>query len=1330
MLPVVRYLCQKIFFICAVVLILLAVLVQSGRSLFPLLERYHQPLVDYISKQLQLDIALGDLQTDWQELKPSITLSHLEVKDAGGHAVLSADRVQLQVNLWASFWQWGWVLEGFELSNTRVGLVQTERGFWTLSGMANRESIGLPEGLQTLFQLGTRIEFVDTQLNLSFASGHERRFAAPYVLMENDEDFNRLSLEIDLEHQPRALYSVLEVHTDSESSDNRDIQGYLQLQQFPTLEALTAMGGLLTGEVEQRGWYKEGYMDSELWFSSEPGQSAYSLEGEFALTGVVLPPEDVSLNRVSGQLIGHWQTDADWSLSLQQVQADWAEQSSPPVNLKLSTNSNPNQSQFQVAIDRLDLGYWTQQLDRLKVLGEGRLRAALTSLSPEGHVDKLRLTLPRNNWEQWQLAAELDAVSVSSWQGVPQLTQLNGYVEANRDTGRVFLDSPEGFSMLLPGLYVQPMAFSSARGQIAWHLMPEKNRIYVNSGPLDLQSAREQTQAYLWLSMPWEPKTADVDLTLDIRGRDMALGLYSKYLPLTVPDDLRAWLAQAIGSDNPGLARQARFLFRGTVQAQKPPSYPERLSTYQLTLDLQDAQLNYADDWPQLREVEARLRLDNRRLDAVLEQAGVYNSRIAQGRVELDDNPKGEGLLLKVEAGLDGLASDGLRLLRESYLRQFVGDNMDTWFMHGDLSAQLSLELPLTEGAPGGHQKVVMDLEVPKVAMDNFDLAMSNLRGRMVWEDEIGLSAEQLSAELFGQPVTMRIQSDLSEGPLARTNLDIAGKVSVADLKEWSQRPELMFLEGVIDYTGQVQLKHHLELPENTDKTLAELRFNTDLAGVTVDLPAPFGKSAGATKPLAFTMSFTQKTRQVELAYADQAEALLLLDDMSGDLLNANLALGQPAKLPDPPSLHLSGTMSTVDLDVWERLLDRYLAEGVRMTEASGEEDLAVTDLPLTADLTIARHSLGPLVLEDLQVQASELGEGWRLQIVNERLAGQLDIPVGDTEPMIVSLERLALYSEDFAGESSELTPEAEKVTPADIASARVEIQNFTLDESDFGWLSFALEPTPHRLVINDIKGELRGLTLAGAEEGAGARMEWTLEPQGPERTRLEARVTTGDLAEVMNLWNQPDVIDSESARFDMNLFWAGAPQDFAVETLQGDLSVAIEDGRFKRNSAEGSEGLLRLFSVLNFDSLARRIRLDFSDLYQSGLAYDNIDGSFTFDRGRMYFAEPLRVRSPSGRLQMAGSVDLVQETLDTRLVATLPVSGNLTFLTALAAGLPAAIGVYIISKIFAKQVDRVSSASYIITGDWDDPKVKFDQMFDGNVRLTDEKDIQPEETP
>ncbi|HCO59817.1 MAG TPA: hypothetical protein DIT58_06445 [Porticoccaceae bacterium] len=71
-----------------------------------------------------------------------------------------------------------------------------------------------------------------------------------------------------------------------------------------------------------------------------------------------------------------------------------------------------------------------------------------------------------------------------------------------------------------------------------------------------------------------------------------------------------------------------------------------------------------------------------------------------------------------------------------------------------------------------------------------------------------------------------------------------------------------------------------------------------------------------------------------------------------------------------------------------------------------------------------------------------------------------------------------------------------------------------------------------------------------------------------------------------------------------------------------------------------------------------------------------------------------------------------MDETLDTHMVATLPVGTNLPWIAALVGGLPAAAGVYLTSKIFEDEVDRVSSFSYRITGPWSEPEVQVDKVF------------------
>jgi uncharacterized protein YhdP len=64
-------------------------------------------------------------------------------------------------------------------------------------------------------------------------------------------------------------------------------------------------------------------------------------------------------------------------------------------------------------------------------------------------------------------------------------------------------------------------------------------------------------------------------------------------------------------------------------------------------------------------------------------------------------------------------------------------------------------------------------------------------------------------------------------------------------------------------------------------------------------------------------------------------------------------------------------------------------------------------------------------------------------------------------------------------------------------------------------------------------------------------------------------------------------------------------------------------------------------------------------------------------------------------------------------LVVTLPVANNLPWVAALTAGLPVAAGVFLLSKVFESQVNRLTSLVYAVGGSWDDPLVKFDRVFD-----------------
>ena len=203
-----------------------------------------------------------------------------------------------------------------------------------------------------------------------------------------------------------------------------------------------------------------------------------------------------------------------------------------------------------------------------------------------------------------------------------------------------------------------------------------------------------------------------------------------------------------------------------------------------------------------------------------------------------------------------------------------------------------------------------------------------------------------------------------------------------------------------------------------------------------------------------------------------------------------------------------------------------------------------------------------------------------------------------------------------------------------------------------------------------------------------------------------------GSIGDVFARWQLPRALDTDAAVFFADLNWRAKPWDFTALALRGYIGLDMEDGQFYRATNVATNTFFRLVSLLNFDTWLRRLRFDFTDLFNEGVSFDRVQGVLAFDRGMVEFDEPLVVSMPSGKIRLLGGLDLERELLNARLVATLPVGTNLPWVAGLVGGLPAAAGVYLTGKLFEKQVDKLSSISYRVTGSWEDPELEVDRIF------------------
>jgi hypothetical protein len=123
--------------------------------------------------------------------------------------------------------------------------------------------------------------------------------------------------------------------------------------------------------------------------------------------------------------------------------------------------------------------------------------------------------------------------------------------------------------------------------------------------------------------------------------------------------------------------------------------------------------------------------------------------------------------------------------------------------------------------------------------------------------------------------------------------------------------------------------------------------------------------------------------------------------------------------------------------------------------------------------------------------------------------------------------------------------------------------------------------------------------------------------------------------------------------------------------------------------------------------------------MFESGIPFDTVEGDVYFHPGTIEVTQ-LDVRGAASRFQFNGVSDVATRGIDGSMVATLPVANNLPWVAALAGGLPVAAGVFVVSKLFEKQFDLLSSALYSISGSWNDPRIEFDRIWgDGSNQGT-----------
>ncbi len=1250
-------------------IIFAALVVAVGREALPRVDLADKKLLQYINQHTGAHIQASQLRVQWVSIYPEVSAKQFVIDTADAHVQLHD--VFFTINLFQSLLQRTPVMDSLHLQRADIRYTLPE------------DNNASPPDLERDWRFINRLFNNDTQIQniaITLQRGDwQKRLEIDDLRVEQGIASKKFFLRL----QDSNTQSLSAIGKFSGGA-LRESQGvlYVKTQHLSLNDWLPDLAP--QSEISGEAWLewsgmKQAGITANVKFSS-PANSKTA-------NGIVIP------SAISGTLSGHWRKRGDSYLDVH----------------SLSLSDDVLLANTRVSFNTSDLTKWRVQtpvlpldstLTLLPLLPEGEVKKLFSSLNLHGNLRNLDITWDNNKTllDRMMLQANADNISSGHWEGVPAFTGVSGYLQSSIGYGFIDLNSNNGFSMHYPEVYHKPIVFQRAAGRVQWQWQPEKQTVLVGSDYASLSGEPGEARGNFWLHLPLHGADFHSELYLSIGLRNSKAQYRNMFIPYILPQDLLTWLDTSIKEAD---LSDAGFLYRGGLTGTETKE-----SAIQFYGNIQNGELQFHPDWPPLKNIDAHLLVDNHNAEIRAQHATLYNTNIDAAQITVQEQHP--GIVLSINGRAHGSPDDGLRLLRESPLHRAVGNGMDAWkISQGNLNTALQLQIPLSGAALPQTENVQLQLSDAQLNMQDLRLPFQSVNSNLSYDTDNGLQAPSILATLFNKPVTAKIDSKKSAQG-STIHITANSNAAISDVATWSNITPLKMLTGAADYALDIQLG-----PFNAASSAARLgqvRVESSLNPVVADLPEPFAKKASTATPFSMTVDLLRNNRQsYRFDYNQQITGTLTAR-------NGNLTGGDIQLLSDttPPiddntvenrgELLIHGTLPNANIQQWIDMVMAYNKLSANNSSAKNNNTLFPT-----IDLHANSASWKDFSFSTPSIDANHSDDAWKLAINTQQAQGKIIFyDSGKTPDVIIDTLKINRDKKTNSTNNDNIKTATNKLDFSSVPALNINIKHLWVDTMDIGSISTALRSTPDTLRFENLMATGKGYWLRDSSGLNGSTLLWHQKPDGTSKSEFHGLLQmSGKQPALEHLGIDPFIIGKRVSLF-ADLSWSGTPQDISLHNIAGSVYTEGKDGKYlqaKPNIA------LHALSIVNITTWLRRLQLDFSDLSNDGISFDEYKGKLLFGNGEMKFIEPLEIESPSSAFKLSGKALLDSDTLDLRLIATLPVGNNATWIAALAGGLPAAAGVYVASKIFDKQISSLSSLSYRITGPAGEPKIEFERI-------------------
>lgn len=1251
------YCLHKLWVALAICLVVLATVVSVLRIALPYADSYKHHIEQVLTQQLGTTVAIEKISAAWHKNGPALILQQVRV--AGDAQVqLEIAQTSVRINFWQSILARQLTAEHFELDGLRYWL-NLDTIFQARPATPNDTAATL-QGLEQLFFRRLK-DFSVNNSQLILVSS-----AQPELVL----NISRLNWRNEgAQHQGHGELSIADV-TANNLSFILDLHG-------PTLSEASGQLYLQSAELDViplfRQWLpqasrlQKASINFRAWGSIELGQ-LQQVQLELAENSLhwQRAGEQHSLKLGAGQL--RWLPTANgWQLlsgelSLASKTEHWA-------GLQLQLGQIDNRLLATVQHFQLDA---LEPLLQLFAEDSGLVQGILAH-QPTGYLEQLNLSLQQ---QQFQLYGQFREFSSQPVSDIPGVQHLSGQFWAANDFAWLLI-AGEQQHVSWDGLFTDHWYYQQLHADVRLHQSDGLWQLQLPKLKLQAEDFHLTAQARLDFS----PRP-ELSLLAQLTTLDAAKA--SRYYPQRyMPDKTREYLTDAIDS---GKLQQATIIWQGAF-ADYPFTTGE--GHFQVKADLDEGVLQFAPDWPALTELTAVLWFENASMLIEANQ-GYLGLLPLQDQVTASIPDLFNAKQLDVRVNTDIESSTLTELMLQSSLRDSLGKTLAYLGLAGPVHADVLLEIGLTE--PTVIASGTAELLQLQANIQAPQLSLQQLTGRVHFRNE-QVSGEQLQFIWQGLPVAGHFVGE-QQATAYQVNVQLEGQAQAAELSSVMAEINADLLAGSLDW----QLQLALALPQSGFNYQAELK--AQLEQFALNLPVPYQKDIGEAAALQLVAHGNAEQSYITADYQQLLHFQAELPHNTGRISRAQLTLGVEDPGLSGKGFNIDVNLAQIELLPWLDFLQPILSKGASeeaMLPALNRVRGKVAHVQLPAELSL-NNTLFELTANEqawqLNLNGTELASRWQFfhDWQNQGIAVQLDY---------LHLPLAAATSDAQLAEVAELVTAAPGQPLAPLAPQNwlLQMVPLQLNCNDCSIGNYRFGKVQLLATANGTEWQLQRLTTDYKGSKFNIAGIW-LPDSALGHSQFNGTFYSPNIGALLAEYQLSSAISGSRSDIDFQLNWAGAPQQFQLSELNGKVQFALGDGSLTEVSDQGA----RLFSLFSLDSLVRKLRLDFRDVFSKGFFYNKMAGTLTLHQGVAQTSD-VSIDGVPGNLSIQGYADLVKRQMDYQMSFAPKVTSSLPVIIAWMVNPATGLAALALDEVF-QSAEVISRINFTVTGSFEKPVV------------------------